>query len=695
MSMKQYFMKGASALLLGGFLASCSHEEFDISTYVADKVKAYEQVFTSEFGSIDPEQDWGFGTTATEAQARSGLTRADHSWDGVHTCFETNWESKLNFKSEADLEADGAIKLDNEANSYYSDYYKKTVYKIPSGKVFYVSSSFSGELILDGGFQAGDSFYNYGTITGIAGCNFNGTASIYNAGTMTYNIGQQEHNVYNIGILKVNDNDAYAKMTNLYNGGHLELGGGGKPAELRSALSIYSNGKGTINLPDGGNLMSTCDIHGTINVTGDLKIQNSTSKYICGIIATGSVENVDGPLYTSYVKANYFSSDGNPIYLTAGGYINVATTIKIYNAKCLVYAATGSTALIKTRDFIFENDNDLDRTFSDEIHFNITGSIDCSAATNLPGGDSSKKVYTVAEYIAQFGDPNERINTGNASGSPACGEAWSIGTGGGGGEIELPIEDPTEGEATATKKYYRSTQLIDQGRVFCEDLGQISSNDLDFNDIVFDAYIYEIKEYTETIDANDNVIDTVTTSVQYDYEVTLWAAGGTLTLSVAEKDVKNSFNTTTGTLVNTASADDEAYGNPWTECNPMTLKDTGDYKQVAEIPIFVQYGNGEVLMLNANLGQAPHKILVPIGTPWTKERQKIAEAYEDFEKYVNNSSVKFWDGPKDDSKLYHHPKDNAKARSTEAVVEILGTELGTSSSEGGYNGTPVLSRERR
>ena len=679
--MKQYLTKGALALVLGGFLTSCSHEEFDISTYVADKVKAYEQVFVSEFGSIDPNQDWGFGTTATEAQARNGLTRADHSWDGKHSC-AADW-SKLNF-----TKPEGAIDLTRsdlfpDGNNLGSQFANVTDWYIPA--------DFNGSLSLHNMNLKGN-VYILGKLTDLQSVNYNGTVTFYVAkdATLKYTVSSgNRHNIINAGNLEV---AKWSNVGELYNGGTLTI----TDTDVHNDAKIYSNSEATIEFPYGGDLKSTCDIHGTINVTGNLKIQNSTSKYICGIIATGSVENVDGPLYTSYVKANYFSSDGNPIYLTAGGYINVATTIKIYNAKCLVYAATGSTALIKTRDFIFENDNDLDRTFSDEIHFNITGSIDCSAATNLPGGDSSKKVYTVAEYIAQFGDPNERINTGNASGSPACGEAWSIGTGGGGGEIELPIEDPTEGEATATKKYYRSTQLIDQGRVFCEDLGQISSNDLDFNDVVFDAYIYEIKEYTETLDANGDVIDTNTTSVQYDYEITLWAAGGTLTLSVAEKDVKNSFNTTTGTLVNTASADDEAYGNPWTECNPMTLKGTDNYTRIVEIPIVIQYSNHEVLVLDANLGKAPHKICVPVGTPWAKERQKIAEAYKDFEKYVNNSSVKFWDGTKDGSKLYHHPKDNAKARSTEMMVELLKTEPGTSSSEGGYReDLPVLSRERR
>ena len=482
----------------------------------------------------------------------------------------------------------------------------------------------------------------------------------------------------------------------IYNAGSFTYTG----TNTNSSTYFYSTG--TVELTaDNVDFKLKSDIHNTMKCK-NVKIQNSTAKYICGIEATGKVENVDGPLVTSNVIADELSFDGNPVYLTQGGHIKVATTISLVNSNSHVYAVENSTALVETVNFKFGNKNDLTHTFSDNIYFKVSGKVDVDGCYAM---GSSHNFATVDEYLAYEGHNSgqqdeyplakERVNAGNAAGSPACGNAWSIGTGGGtpepGEDIEIPIEDPVGGE-TITKKYSKTTQLIEQGRVFCEDLGQISSNDLDFNDVVFDAYIYEVKYLTETTYANGTVTTDVT-STQYDYEITLWAAGGTLALQVAEKDVKNAFGgEAVSTIINTAGAGNEAYGNHWAECKPTTLTGTS-YERIGigDLPIVIQYSNHTVLKLDANLGQAPHKICVPIGTKWPKERQKIAEAYSDFNKYVTNGT-EFWNGPKDESKLYVHPEDNATERSTEIMEEDLGTVTETESSAGGYNGTEVLSR---
>ena len=44
-------------------------------------------------------------------------------------------------------------------------------------------------------------------------------------------------------------------------------------------------------------------------------------------------------------------------------------------------------------------------------------------------------------------------------------------------------------------------------------------------------------------------------------------------------------------------------------------------------------------------GAAPHKILVPLGTPWAKERKVISEAYPQFTDYVKKPYTEFWNHP--------------------------------------------------
>ena len=675
--MKQYLTNGALALVLGGFLTSCSHEEFDISTYVADKVKTYEQVFIKEFGTIDPEQDWGFGTTATEAQARSGLTRAAATWDGKHNC-AADW-SKLNFtkpEGATDLTRSDLFPDGNNLGSQFANITE-----------WYIPADFNGSLSLHNMNLKGN-VYVLGKLTDLQSVSCNGvTFYIAKDARMKYTIstgGRQ--NIVNAGNLEV---AKWSNVGELYNGGTLTI----TDTDVHNDAKIYSNGEATIEFPYGGDLKSTCDIHGTINVTGNLKIQNSTSKYICGIKATGTVENVDGPFYTSYVEADKFTVDGNETYLLAGGHIK-ANTVHVYNSGCSIKAAAGSTALIEAKDFIFANDNDFERTVSDNVYFHISGSVDVSGVTN--GSLKERKKFDNAEaYIAANGNPNDKLNAGYATGSPACGNAWSVGTPEG---ENIPVDDAITTEIV--EKFYKTIQLIEQGRVFCEDLGSISSSDLDFNDVVFDAYIYKVDSYTEVYE-NGVYRGRKDERTIYENEITLWAAGGTLALQVAGEQVKNKFNTDVAHIVNTAEDESEAFGNPFIPADPVTLYTTG-YERIKDIPIVVQYGNGTVHALESSKGAAPHKILVPIGTQWARERGGkeqggITKAYPKFAEYVSDSEAKFWEDEININFEYLYPAGgDVKPRSTEPVTVSNGEDQRTDKHEGGgYNGTPVLSRERR
>jgi hypothetical protein len=220
--------------------------------------------------------------------------------------------------------------------------------------------------------------------------------------------------------------------------------------------------------------------------------------------------------------------------------------------------------------------------------------------------------------------------------------------------------------------------------VFCEDLGKISRNDLDFNDVVFDAYVTKIQPFDVKMVTEDDVPqpnDTVWGTATYKTEIVLLAGGGTLSLTLAGSyDVHDvlGHNPYT-TIINTiADKKNGTYGNVTADPDPdpVVLGTDFNYQSIVEIPIKVQYSDGSTLELKAEQGWAPHKILVPIGTKWCCEREDIADAYPDFKEYVNNvgDQPKFWEGRKVTDKLFSHPKDTYTERSMEPVTEYLGSE---------------------
>jgi hypothetical protein len=156
------------------------------------------------------------------------------------------------------------------------------------------------------------------------------------------------------------------------------------------------------------------------------------------------------------------------------------------------------------------------------------------------------------------------------------------------------------------------------------------------------------------------------------------------------------------TIINTIDDATNAYGNNWVVNDPVVLGTDFTYESIIEIPIRVQYSNGTTLELDATTGWAPHKILTPIGTKWAKERVKIDAAYTKFLDYVEYSED-CWNSDFEESNLYIHPKDNYGPLSMDPVTTLKSTEgpvityrdKGTSTTSGGYQGEPVLSRRLR
>jgi len=163
------------------------------------------------------------------------------------------------------------------------------------------------------------------------------------------------------------------------------------------------------------------------------------------------------------------------------------------------------------------------------------------------------------------------------------------------------------------------------GRIICEDLG--GSDDFDFNDVVFSAYI----------DAQNNKT-----------YIKLEAAGGTLPLTVAGVEVHDKFaeenpnaGITRKTMINTGKGPQVA---------PVEFVVNQAFTSYNAIPVVVTmdaalYGGGtgeELIELKAEMGKAPQKIMVTSDYVICSERQQIESKYTNFPAWVKDSSVKWY-----------------------------------------------------
>lgn len=304
-----------------------------------------------------------------------------------------------------------------------------------SGSVYYVPADFSGEVDLGWiGLNDGAKFYNYGTVTAINNVNYNGKVTFYNAGTLTYSVSSgQRHTVVNTGTLTVNN---YANIGEVYNSGELVLNGQKDKiypdwnnwhavevikADIPNAMSIYSNG-GVVEMPaEFTDFKAACDIHNTVYATGDVKIQNSQTQYICGLEVKGTLDMTQGHLETSYVKAKEITFDGSELWLTKEAYVG-AEKMSMPNSATAIHGYDDSYALVEVGEISFQNTNNFNDSFSSNVYLKIDGAIDFSNSTLF--GGQGKHFNSVSEYLADFAGDEARFNGENISGNPACGAPY-------------------------------------------------------------------------------------------------------------------------------------------------------------------------------------------------------------------------------------------------------------------------------
>ena len=211
----------------------------------------------------------------------------------------------------------------------------------------------------------------------------------------------------------------------------------------------------------------------------------------------------------------------------------------------------------------------------------------------------------------------------------------------------IPVQDEIS-EEEKVEEY-----LAEEGRVFCEDLGQVSNRDLDYNDVVFDAWVYYHKKYHRTKTVSNGVttygewVDQNADSPSRTV-IKLLAAGGTLPIQVAGEDVhKKMGNISTGTMINTVTEASITLGdmNPDVDhvenIAPVEFTASTAYSNIIDIPIVVKNSNS-VYELTAYQGQSPQKFKAPVGTPWPAERCELKNAFPTFENWVGDRNNLPW-----------------------------------------------------
>ena len=234
--------------------------------------------------------------------------------------------------------------------------------------------------------------------------------------------------------------------------------------------------------------------------------------------------------------------------------------------------------------------------------------------------------------------------------------------------------------------------LLQSGRVFCEDLGSVSSSDIDYNDVVFDAWIYVKRTNGDK-----------STDVFHCAFVQLLAAGGTIPVQVAGEDVHKKFGVAEDVMINTyregasimGSGKHAEYGDDAYISFPAKIVITDadmvtadGMMNVKNIPITVRTYNNTAFELNNynEVGfEAPLKFMAPIGTKWAAELVKFGNAYEFFSNWVSDKDYEPWNYPNSSLTYEGIMPDVSEYAPTEAEIAAANPNSGDNNNGNGGN----------
>lgn len=615
--MKKYLITAAMAVAVSGALVSC-HEDEITGSAVEQKIQAFEDLFVQAFGKPDPNHTWGFGDpiVVEEARTRAEVNVNGNLWNSRPALGETEEADVLKYMDMTLAE------MTQKGNKYSKEF--------PVNLVNYFVTQ----------VHTGDDKY--------------GTAQSPNNKTV---LGSSKMNNLHIAMV-----ESAARPNSSIRG---SLPGG------QGDWEHVNNFNAGTSKDWGGNTMF-------INSgTFDFAYESSEdSKYHNRwIVVKGS--DIDAAKYGNYY---YVCFDFEGVPNECKTYYDFHYT----DASGITQSANGEIA------GYYETLQDLKDAGITSLHTYGNLDIDVNKITDLT--------------ISRWGQDNMLFRGDNNYSD------WIIRLVAATPKIGIPkvkVQTATGGKTTRVIK--SGEQVVQSGRVFCEDIvaAQYDLKDLDYNDVVFDAAI--VNKYRKLIstyyDKDNKLIPSTPENPnpkieygnfgidgqadgysEYYAKVCLLAAGGTLPISI---QIGNMYNgeihnilgsKSTSIMINTLSKDERERVNMATvDYSPavdLTYKvdgvTTDKFAGITDIntgiKLDVQYGNVATTIEKVYYnGQkdvvASAKFMVPLGTPWAKERVNIAEAYPQFTSWVNNETnddgtVKypFWNYPSANVNFYFDPE---------------------------------------
>ena len=690
--MKKYLIKGALALFGGALLFSCAEKETEFVPLAQQKAQAFEDVFKEVYGDIDPYQDWGFSSGKVEIDENDSsqivevidvngdiaVTRAV-PFGGMSRLLAFNTGGTRTANTEKNLWGDPnyynlnvppaltegqklRVKLYFQAHPnltyvdpHYTNFFVQQVYKgnpntagtnspeqyqqtnenwvVGSENMDWLYVGRNNDHVND--FNDGD--YNNGQTIQVlnTGASTNDYTTQSHPDQITYmENSSTEYVAYGSSTASIKHTnccalasaaeiDAWATANNI--GGDPVVDGWnrsfvGLDYENGTLESLYSTDKGNAKALD------FCDAN-YILYNGHIYEKNSFTDFelatLAGIKAHYLTDNVSNQGIANYIK----DSSNN----------NVTKSTYNYNLSRSTFSSYGITIT-----------NDEDRVYNLDM---------------------------VIGYVNQGALPTN--NNGN----------WVIYTGGRDYVYSDWIVTLTPAGGAPQPSYQYPEERIDEwwqierGRVFCEDLGVASREDLDYNDVVFDAIIFENHKkytkwrytYTNGVLTDTRIWEGPTEGYEYYANVELLAAGGTIPITVAGYQVHDQFNldmnngqvsTPIEMMVNTRDNNSTAYGSygerktaqlgTISKSFSATLSDGStknfnvklfkidkpvDNQFIRTIKIVSSFDNAQVRELSGEKGGAPQKFMAPVGTKWTSERKNISLGYPGFDAWVKGGSA--------------------------------------------------------
>ena len=203
--------------------------------------------------------------------------------------------------------------------------------------------------------------------------------------------------------------------------------------------------------------------------------------------------------------------------------------------------------------------------------------------------------------------------------------------------------------------------IVESGRVMCEDLATSKSlDDMDFNDVVYDAIIFKEYKYLCTEDGTLLSDDSFTDGYETTYaNVRLMAAGGTIPVEMVvgenNYDVHGELGAPDNVMINTlpnteTDRQDVKMATVYesTAAKTLTDKNTGSEKlygvsSISDIELNVLYDNVSAKLSSKDVhGAATYMFCVDLGLPWARERKNFADPYPSFPDWVQNSKNTQW-----------------------------------------------------